>query len=541
MTESGPRKSLWELMGHKSPEEVPSASTEPATSALPADQSAASAASSGAPAANPAKGKGLWALMQHSEEIDAATISILSDAPRSAIEAPVNPQDERLQRPPETHGDLDLDAEPADQVPARRVDRRLRQTGEPEVEIVDEPDENGKGLTRQKIDKRLRQLEEPDVEIVDDPPADIGTDDEFLAHRSAGREPLIRSTIRGIPTPFAATPREIVSDEVIAGIPLDTGLQISFDRVGRSQTALWSFILGTVSLPISLIAIYPAIWSRVPASLSGFAALLLGFLAQGELARAGRKGRELIMANAGMLAGLLAMFSGPLIYAPLDLYGRLSNFYTGGHLRQIGRATDTYLQQQHSFPAGGLFKEVPGGQDLVPLHGWMTLLLPQLADGAGLARQIDLSKPYFDPANLPVMSQTISAYLAAGGSLELNQGKFGVAHFAGVGGLVSLSDGSVAHAGIFDVNSATNRDDVIDGLSNTMIVGEVSTSYPAWGEPHNWRQLGKGLNREPQGFGNARHTGGMFLMADGSVRFLPNNTEPKVLNALSTRDGEDVP
>ena len=104
-----------------------------------------------------------------------------------------------------------------------------------------------------------------------------------------------------------------------------------------------------------------------------------------------------------------------------------------------------------------------------------------------------------------------------------------------------LSDGSVAHAGVFDINSETTREDVIDGLSQTLMAGEISHQYPAWGEPHNWRQIGKGLNRDPEGFGNARHNGAMFLLTDGSVRFISNKVDLRVLEAMSTRDGEDRP
>ena len=526
-------------MGQKSPEEVPPASVEPASDASSTAPSATPDADSELPAAHPSTGKGLWALMHHAEEIEGAESPAVSDEGRSAIDAPVNPKDKRLRQLPEMHGDAEVDEDPVDQVPTKRVDKRLRQVEELEVEIEDEDAEVD--LPRPKIDRRLRQMEQPEVEIVDEAPDEFEEEDGERSLRSADQESRPRSKVRGIPSPFTSQPTETLPAEVLAAIPVATQPRFSFARAGRSKSALWSCILGVLSLPISLIAIYPAIWTRIPASISGIAAMLLGFLSLSELARAGHKGRELILAYVGIAAGLLAMFSAPLIYAPLDLYGQWTNSYSGGHLQQIALATDAYLQQHHRYPAGGLFKEIPESRDLEPLHGWMTLLLPHLPEGASLAGQIDLNKPYFDPANLPVMSQAVPSFLAAGGSMELIQGKFGPAHFAGVGGLVSLPDGSVAHAGIFDVNSETTRDDVLDGLSNTMIAGEVSISYPAWGEPHNWRQIGKGLNHDPQGFGNSRHTGAMFLMADGSVRFLPNKTDPKVLEALSTRDGEDKP
>lgn len=547
MTESGsgPRKSLWELMGQKRAEDAAADPTEPSGNAQAAEPPSTPL---GDPvpepsAGSPAKGKGLWALMHHSDATDPSEPAAVVDEMRTAFESPVKPADRRLLQMAESEAEVEIVDEPLEQIPAKRIDKRLRQVEELEVEIVDESDETASDdndQPRKRIDRRLRQLEEPEVEIVDEQAEDQVPDDEEVDRRLLADTPS-RPRIRGIPSPLLQRPSEDLSDEVVPAIPVVVRPRFAFGKVGRSRTALWSVVLGALSLPISLIAIYPAIWSRIPASIIGFAALLLGFLALGELQRSGHKGRELILAYAGMAAGLLAMFSGPLIYAPLDVYGQWSNSYTGTHLQQIAMATEAYAQLNHSYPAGGLFKEVPGGRELEPLHGWMTLLLPHLSDGAAIARQIDLNRPYFDPANLSAMSQSVPVYMAAGGPTSLVQGKYGPAHFAGVGGLISLPDGSVAHAGVFDVNSETNRDEVTDGLANTMIAGEVSNNYPAWGEPHNWRQIGKGLNRDPEGFGNSRHTGAMFLMADGSVRFLPNNTDPKVLEALSTRDGADRP
>lgn len=550
MTESGsgPRKSLWELMGQKRAEDAAAAPTEPSAHSGDAQAVELPSTPLGDPvpepsSASPAKRKGLWALMHHSDATDPDEPAAVVDEMRTAFESPVKPADKRLRQMAESEAEVEIVDESVEQIPAKRIDKRLRQVEELEVEIVDDSDETASDdndQPRKKIDRRLRQLEEPEVEIVDEPADDQGPVDEEVDRRPVADTPS-RSRIRGIPSPLVQRPSGDLPDDVVSAIPVEARPRFAFGKVGRSRTALWSVILGALSLPISLIAIYPAIWSRIPASIIGFAALLLGFLALGELQRSGHKGRELILAYAGMAAGLLAMFSGPLIYAPLDVYGQWSNSYTGAHLQQIAMATEAYAHLNHSYPAGGLFKEVPGGRDLEPLHGWMTLLLPHLSDGAAIAKQVDLNKPYFDPANLPAMSQSVPVYMAAGGPTSLIQGKYGPAHFAGVGGLISLPDGSVAHAGVFDVNSETNRDDVTDGLSNTMIAGEVSNNYPAWGEPHNWRQIGKGLNRDPEGFGNSRHTGAMFLMADGSVRFLPNNTDPRVLEALSTRDGADQP
>jgi hypothetical protein len=386
MTESGPRKSLWELMGQKgseaappstakqsppaSPDDPESATTEDETSARQSDLDESTPEP---PAADQPKRKSLWAVMQHSETTVPSDGAAVSDEMRSAFEAPVKATDKRLRQMEQAAAEPEIVDEPRDKPVGKRIDKRLQQVEELEVEIVDEPVDQP---SSKRIDKRLQRLEEEEeleVEIVDEPADELDADPDEIAESQAAI-PATRapSRIRGIPPPASITSSQVVPIPVTATLPTQSRPRFSLASLGQSNNALLSVILGAVSLPLSLIAIYPAIWSRIPASVCGFGGLLLGFLAQGELQRAKQKGQQLLLAYAGMGMGLLAMFSGPLIYSPLDLYGQWSNAYSTKHLQQIGLATDAYFQQQHSYPSGGLYKEVGGGKNPEPLHGWMT-------------------------------------------------------------------------------------------------------------------------------------------------------------------------
>lgn len=74
-----------------------------------------------------------------------------------------------------------------------------------------------------------------------------------------------------------------------------------------------------------------------------------------------------------------------------------------------------------------------------------------------------------------------------------------------------------------------------------MKIGEVNANFKPWGDPYNWRDPAKGVNRSPHGFGGAwSERGATFLMADGSVRFISERVNPEVMKALATPQGGET-
>jgi hypothetical protein len=308
----------------------------------------------------------------------------------------------------------------------------------------------------------------------------------------------------------------------------------------NSRRALWALALGVSSIPLSFLALVGTIWFRLPAPLVGFVAIIAGLIAAQEIQQsAGRLlGRKLAM--GGIFTGIVGSFLGPVVLSGVGRW-LVESSHTGlttSHLETIGKALREYEKQRGSFPPGGVFRKTKAG-DQRGYHGWMTMLLPWVGED-DLYAAIRQDLPYDDKANLPVFEQDVPIFFAAGTDRSKVRGKFGVSHFAGVGGEITDEQGGdkrVLHAGLFGANSSVTRADVTDGLSNTMAAGEIADDLPAWGDPENWRPIGRGLNRDRQGFGNHDRTGACFLMADGSVRFLSNKTSLKVLTSLSTRDG----
>ena len=107
----------------------------------------------------------------------------------------------------------------------------------------------------------------------------------------------------------------------------------------------------------------------------------------------------------------------------------------------------------------------------------------------------------------------------------------------------------------FGINGAARMRDIVDGTSNTIFMCETSMQKsspdygPYWGAWTNtyWLEMSYGINAprsptEPLPFAwtpGSQHVGGCHvLLADGSVRFVSENTnESTLLNLVSIADG----
>ena len=297
-----------------------------------------------------------------------------------------------------------------------------------------------------------------------------------------------------------------------------------------------AFLFGLASVGLSALSMRPEVWMSIPAFVCGFFAIFLGYTTLTGARLRKRSSFTTIASQSGMLLGTLGIFLGPLAFAGLgrELRESQGNQQTRKHLGVIGEALNQYHDRHDAYPIGGTFsREATGtfrGQ-----HGWMTFLLPFIGE-ASLFSQIDQSQPFDAIDNRKAMGHEIEVYYAAGGDrTKIGQG-YAVAHFAGLGGDIDDETG-VSHAGIFTRDTAIRQVGVTDGLSNTMIVGEVAGNFAPWGDPENWRTIGRGLNKDVNGFGNSTGNGALFLFGDGSVKMFGNKTDPKLLRHLSSRDG----
>ncbi|MDA0284524.1 MAG: DUF1559 domain-containing protein [Planctomycetota bacterium] len=294
---------------------------------------------------------------------------------------------------------------------------------------------------------------------------------------------------------------------------------------------------GVASVLLSGFTVLPSFVAGIPATVIGAGALVLGYQTLGSNRRH-RKSVTQVLAQAGMLLGLVGIFAGPAYLHKLgdSWRNRSTKEVIAANFGAISRALNEYEIEKGCYPAGGIFAIDNEGLE-IGMHSWMTSLLPHIGQ-IDVYDAIDQSKPWNDQANRAVMSRPIPSFLIPDGNSEPTGQGLATTHFAGVGGVIQTEQGLLP-TGIFNKNSAVTSTDISDGLSQTIIVGEIARALPAWGDPENWRTVDSPLNKRLSSFGNTAGSGAHFLLGDGSVRFFSNRTSPELLQQLATRNASD--
>ncbi|MCA9014482.1 MAG: DUF1559 domain-containing protein [Planctomycetaceae bacterium] len=189
--------------------------------------------------------------------------------------------------------------------------------------------------------------------------------------------------------------------------------------------------------------------------------------------------------------------------------------------QDVAHAAETFSSEnQQQFPAGIVNST---GR---PVHSWETQLLPYL-DLNSLFEKIDLSVPWNTEQNTEYFKTSIPVFIRTGPTGEnFSREGYGLSQMA--------LNNRIALPG-----HAINYSHVPDGLSNTIMLGEINTRLPAWGEPFNYRDPALGINQRPNGFGGPYklHGGANMIFLDGSGKFINENIDPRILKALATPDG----
>ena len=283
-----------------------------------------------------------------------------------------------------------------------------------------------------------------------------------------------------------------------------------------------------------------------------------------------------VIAIIGILVGLLL----PAVQAAREAARRIS---CQNNLHQIGVALHNYHSAFRQLPSGWIADERDHHE---PGWGWAAAILPQI-EGSAAYEGINFSLAIEEDDHEDVRLTSIEAFICptdtldplffigegedhdhdhdhgapddhdAGGNVDrVDHSLFQVAksNYVGVYGTEDIHEDLYKGDGLFYGNSRHRFRDILDGLSQTLMVGERSGRLGGsiWhGVIHDANQpaarvIGASdhVPNDPHGhfedFGSYHADGAQFVLSDGSVKFITSFVDLKIYHALTTRANKEV-
>ncbi|WP_417383049.1 DUF1559 domain-containing protein [Gimesia sp.] len=188
------------------------------------------------------------------------------------------------------------------------------------------------------------------------------------------------------------------------------------------------------------------------------------------------------------------------------------------NMKQLGLALWNYQKEHQTFPAGATFTKTG-----TPLHSWQTRILP-FVDQDQLYQQIDLEKPWNDPANQQHFQRIVRCYVVPWSDELKSPEEYALSHYVGNELLLTKNQG-------------IPLSQITDGASHTISAVDRGDHFKAWGDPAN-------VARPADVIGPDKKTlfpgGNLILFSDGHVQFVSNKIDPQILKDLSTPDGGEA-
>jgi prepilin-type processing-associated H-X9-DG protein len=213
------------------------------------------------------------------------------------------------------------------------------------------------------------------------------------------------------------------------------------------------------------------------------------------------------------------------------------------NLKQLGLALHNYHEANGCFPPAWIADS--RGQ---PMHSWRVLILPYI-DQVALYNRYNFAEPWDGPNNVKLLDEIPPVYncpshesrLAAVAAIPACIGPFACSTGATVSN--SARRKCTNYAAVFGRDCAfrgadpVSTDDITDGTSNTLMIGEVTEADILWTNPVDIDVTKHPKIGDRKGFSSDHAGGAQFLMGDGSARFIDETVPQATINALYTRAG----
>lgn len=210
------------------------------------------------------------------------------------------------------------------------------------------------------------------------------------------------------------------------------------------------------------------------------------------------------------------------------------------NLKQLMLAMHNHHDVYRHFPRGTVENDELEVEERL---SWIVPLLP-FFEQANLYERIDQDSAWNSEDNKP-FSAVMLPVLVNPSSFGEEGGALDYVGISGIGPDSATLDSDDPKAGIFGYDRQTRLRDITDGTSNTMAIAdsaERGKSYMQGGSSNIRGFSQQPYINGPDGIGGPHQGGINTAFADGSVRFISENIDPKVLEALATKaGGEAVP
>lgn len=273
----------------------------------------------------------------------------------------------------------------------------------------------------------------------------------------------------------------------------------------------------------------PSAFSQMPEALAAFYSLAtmndyINLLKNPPLTRTGNTlEAKMKQELSGQLATVSTVAIGIGLLLPAVQKVRQAATRTQGvnNLKQLGLAFHNYESAYTNFP--GNITDKKTGKALL---SWRVAILPFIEQD-NLYRQFKLDEPWDSEHNLKIAKIAIKLYTPPGQQVQQDS----------QGNCLTPYQGLAGPSGLLEPGKKIRLADITDGTSNTILLVEAK-NLVIWTKPDDVPFDPKAGFAEPEKvFGGLSPNGFNSLFADGSVRFISNSIDKKILKALFTRNG----